>query len=93
MDKSTDFSADRRAFLGGVSLSVGGVAIGSLLPVSLLRAAPAGLSCAARDPCGDWQLDDICISYPPYAFRIDTGVPRHERVTAGVDRADRHWVS
>jgi hypothetical protein len=93
MDKSTGFRTDRRAFLSGVSLSVGGVAVASLLPVSLLQAAPVGLTCAAHDPCGDWQLDDICNSYPPYAFRIDTGVPRHERVTARVDAVDRDWVS
>jgi hypothetical protein len=93
MEDSTGFRADRRAFLGGISLSVGGVVVASLLPLSLLQAAPAGLTCAAHDPCGDWQLDDICNSYPPYAFRIDTGVPRHGRVTAHIEAADRDWAS
>ena len=93
MNKATQFNADRRAFLGGVSLSLGGVAVATLLPVSLLQAAPASLSCSAQDACGDWQLDDICISYPPYAFRIDTGVPRHGRVMAAVEAVDQYWVS
>ena len=93
MDESPGFCVDRRAFLGGISLSIGGVAVAALLPASLLQATPVGLVCAAHDPCGDWQLDDICSSYPPYAFRIDTGVPRHGRVTANVEAADRYWVS
>ena len=92
MDRQSDFSSQRRAFLGGVSLSVGGVAMATLLPSSLLQAAPAGLRCRAHDPCGDWQLDDICNSYPPYAFRVDTGIPLHVRVSTGYDAADRHWV-
>ena len=93
MDRQSEFSAQRRAFLGGVTLSVGGVAMATLLPSSLLQAAPVGLRCGAHDPCGDWQLDDICISYPPYAFRIDTGVPRHGRVMAAVEAVDQYWVS
>ena len=92
MDRQSDFSSRRRAFLGGVSLSVGGVAMATLLPSSLLQAAPVGPRCGAHDPCGDWQLDDICNSYPPYAFRIDTGTPRHVRVSAACESADRHWV-
>jgi hypothetical protein len=93
MDSQSDFSSQRRAFLGGVAFSVGGVAMATLLPCSLLQAAPAGLLCGAHDPCGDWQLDDICNSYPPYAFRIDTGVPLHVHVATGYDAVDRHWVS
>jgi hypothetical protein len=67
------FVADRRRFLGQVALSVGGIAVASALPVSLLQAGPA---CMAHDPCGDWTLDDMCGAYPPYAFRRDAEVPR-----------------
>ena len=68
---------DRRAFLGRVAVSVGGVAIASTLPVSLLEASPA--ACTAFDPCGDWTLDDMCGAYPPYAFRRDADHPRDAR--------------
>jgi hypothetical protein len=76
---STRFLAtalDRRAFLGRMVVSVGGVAIASALPVSLLEASPA---CLASDPCGDWQLDDMCGAYPPYAFRRHADHPRDAR--------------
>jgi hypothetical protein len=63
----------RRAFLGRIAVSVGGVAVASALPVSLLEASPA---CLPHDPCGDWQLDDVCGAYPPYAFRRDADHPR-----------------
>ena len=62
----------RRAFLSQVMLSVGGIAVASALPVSMLQASPV---CIARDLCGDWQLDDMCSAYPPYAFRRDAEHP------------------
>jgi hypothetical protein len=68
------FVLDRRAFLGRVALSVGGVAVASALPVSLLEASPA--ACGFQDPCGDWTVDDMCNAYPPYAFRRDADQPR-----------------
>jgi hypothetical protein len=68
-----NFLLDRRAFLNRVALSVGGVAVASALPVSLLQASPA---CLASDPCGDWTVDDMCTAYPPYAFRRDAEQPR-----------------
>jgi hypothetical protein len=89
------FSIERRRFLGGISLSFAGVAAGSMVPVSLLKAAPqcAVLAIGATDPCGDWQLDDICLAYPPYAFRTGA-MPAHTR-PAALDAcgADWHWVS
>ena len=67
---------DRRAFLGKALFSVGGVAVASALPVSLLEASPA---CLAHDPCGDWTLDDACGAYPPYSFRRHSDYPRDAR--------------
>lgn len=64
---------DRRAFLGRIVVTAGGVAIGAALPVSLLEASPA---CLPLDPCGDWTVDDMCLAYPPYAFRRDSDVRR-----------------
>lgn len=68
---------DRRAFLGRVVVSVGGVVVASALPVSLLEASPA--ACVAHDPCGDWTLDDACGAYPPYSFRRHSDHPRDAR--------------
>lgn len=84
---------DRRTFLGRVSITVGGVAVAAVLPVSLLQAAPARLACAVHDPCGDWTVDDMCAAYPPYSFRIDSGVPRSGRISAQVAAVDQNWVS
>lgn len=72
-----DGPLDRRAFLGRIALSVGGVAVASALPVSLLEASPS--VCTAFDPCGDWTVDDMCGAYPPYAFRRDADQPRDAR--------------
>lgn len=94
MDKA-HFSAERRRFLGGMSLSLAGVAAGGLVPASLLQAAPqcAALAAGHADPCGDWQLDDICLAYPPYAFRTGE-VPAHTQpAAAAAHGADWHWVT
>lgn len=86
----------RRGFLGCITLTAGGVAAASLLPAPLFAAVPraAGgpLDCAVADSWGDWQLDDICCSYPPYAFRIDAGRPQHA-VPDRSGTADWHWVA
>ena len=84
----------RRQFLGGMSWTVGGLVMGSTLPVSLLQAAPQACLVNAADwpdTCGDWTLDDICNAYPPYAFRIEAGAPGTAPLDA-VDPVDRHWV-
>jgi hypothetical protein len=87
-------SSDRRRFLGQVTLSLGGVALGGLVPVSLLEAAPAACLVDASiypDPCGDWQLDDMCGAYPPYAF--NTGPARAHTLPSDFEAgADRHWI-
>jgi hypothetical protein len=83
---------DRRTFLGQMTLTVGGAAVASILPVSLLQARPTGPVCAYHDPCGDWNVDDMCAAYPPYAFRIDAGVPRHAPMTARVEPIDQMWA-
>jgi hypothetical protein len=89
------FNAARRRFLGGMSLSLAGVAAGGLMPVSLLQAAPQCpvLAAGIADPCGDWQLDDMCLAYPPYSFRSGP-MPAHTQPAAhAVHGADWHWVS
>jgi hypothetical protein len=92
------FNADRRRFLGGISVSVAGVAVGALVPVSLLEAAPAcivpGATAAGYlDPCGDWQLDDVCLAYPPYAFRTGPAQPHSQPPHAADHGADWHWIA
>jgi hypothetical protein len=83
----------RREFLGRFTLTVGASLVAAALPVSLLQAAPAGLACTFRDPCGDWHVDDMCAAYPPYAFRVDAGVPSAGRMTAQIAPIDQYWVS
>lgn len=85
----------RRQFLGQVTLSFAGVALGSLAPVSLLQAAPAAClvdASAWPDACGDWQLDDMCNAYPPYAEPVR---PAAVGVTPPAAHAaiDAHWVA
>ena len=88
-------SLDRRAFLGRVTVTAGGIAVAALAPASLLQASEARRfpACVAHDPCGDWQLDDMCQAYPPYSYRIATAVPQAGSIAAHVDPIDRAWVS
>jgi hypothetical protein len=80
---------DRRQFLGRVSLTLGGTALGAWVPASLLEAAPA--TCYT-DACGDWQLDDICIAYPPYSLHMNSPAPP-AAARALADPVDSHWVA
>ena len=80
---------DRRAFLGRFTLTLGGAVVASALPGSFLQAAPVGLACTFHDPCGDWHVDDMCAAYPPYAFRVEAGVPSSGRMTAQVAPIDQ----
>jgi hypothetical protein len=53
----------------------------------------AGVAAGATDPCGDWQLDDMCLAYPPYAFRTGA-MPAHTQPAAhDACGADWHWVT
>jgi hypothetical protein len=79
----------RRQFLGSMTLTVGGAGLGNWLPASLLEAAPAACSV---DACGDWQLDDICIAYPPYSLHMKAAVPAPSGSAAVFDPIDSHWV-
>jgi hypothetical protein len=92
---AVNFSAERRRFLGGMSLSLAGVAAGGLIPASLLQAAPrcAAMAAGHTDPCGDWQLDDICLAYPPYAFHAGAGTAHTQPAAAAAHGADWHWVT
>lgn len=89
------FSIERRRFLGGISLSFAGVAAGGMVPVSLLQAAPqcVVLATGATDPCGDWQLDDMCLAFPPYAFRTGAIPPHTQPAALDAFGADWHWVT
>jgi len=87
---------DRRQFLGRVSFTLAGSAAANLLPVSLLQAAPAACLVDAKawpDACGDWQLDDICLAYPPYAMAVRPAVPVAATIHAAVEPVDMHWVA
>jgi hypothetical protein len=80
---------DRRHFLGSLSFIAGGAALGSWLPVAVLQAAPA--VCMA-DACGDWQLDDICIAYPPYSMHMKSAAPS-AAAQPQFDAIDAHWIA
>ncbi len=85
----------RRQFLGRVTITVSGAALGAMLPVSLLQARPATClvnAAAYPDACGDWQLDDVCLAYPPYALPMQPGVPANAAISAAVEAIDSHWV-
>jgi hypothetical protein len=95
MDHDAPNNLLRRAFLGKVTVTVGGVTLGGLLPVSLLQAAPAAcLVDASRyaDPCGDWQLDDVFTAYPPYSLHPASSLPRAQACGSGADPVDLHWL-
>ncbi|HXC60080.1 MAG TPA: hypothetical protein VN645_12235 [Steroidobacteraceae bacterium] len=85
--------SSRRQFLGRVTYTIGGVTLASC-PVSLLQAAPSACLVDAKawpDACGDWQLDDICLAYPPYAMAARSPVPVAAAIGAG-DPIDSHWL-
>ena len=92
MSRTLDLTLSRRAFLGSITLSVGGAAVAAQLPTCLLDAAPRGLTGPFHDPCADWRLDDICLAYPPYAFHVDRGVP-HAHPQVAVALVDQMWVA
>lgn len=85
-------AVDRRGFLGALTLTVGGIAASGLLSPSLLQVDTPGLACSPPDACGDWQLDDICNSYPPYAFHVDAALAPPQ-LLAHHAAADWHWVA
>lgn len=90
----SSFIAERRLFLTRASWIMGGTAAASLVP-SLLQAAPAACYVDAGlypDACGDWTVDHVCSSWPPYAYDTGPSRARHVPVHATAD-VDRHWVS
>ena len=85
----------RRAFLGGVGMTVAAAVAMSLAPGAramplpwVAPALPAAL--AAIYPQGDWHVDDICGHLPRYAHPIpymhDTSAPDLAALAAPVDR-------
>jgi hypothetical protein len=85
----------RREFLGRVSMTVGGMSLAAMVPVSLLQGAPAPClvdATAWPDPCGDWQLDDVFTAYPPYSLHPAAAVPGVHDISAYAASVDRHWV-
>ena len=98
MSRILDRAVARRGFLGGLTLSFGSVAVVGVARAKLLSEVlppppAAGLACSALDPCGDWQLDDICNSYPPYAFRVDPVGASPLRRDVVPASADWHWIA
>ena len=90
----TSFVADRRLFLTRASWILGGTAAAGLVP-SLLQAAPAACYVDAGrypDACGDWTVDHVCSSWPPYAYDTGPSQAHHVPVLVTAD-IDRHWVS
>jgi hypothetical protein len=85
----------RRAFLGGVGMTVAAAVAMALVPgagaLPLPWAAPAvPAALAALYPQGDWHVDDICGHLPRYAHPIpymhDTSAPDLAALAAPVDR-------
>ena len=77
----------RRAFLGGVGMSVAAAVAVTLAPGARAFTLPPALSAAAQ---GDWHVDDICGHMPRYAHPIpymhDTAPPDFAALAAPVDR-------
>ena len=91
-----DAKLQRREFLGSVSLAVGGAAVASWMPASLLQAAPAGCLVNAADhpdACGDWQLDDVFTAYPPYSMHMKASLAAAGACSASAHPADWHWIA
>ena len=85
----------RRAFLGGVGMTVAAAVAMPLAPGARAMPLPwaaAGLppALAAMYPQGDWHVDDICGHLPRYAHPIpymhDTSAPDIAALAAAVDR-------
>jgi hypothetical protein len=83
----------RRAFLGGVGMTVAAAVAMTLAPGALpLQWATPALppALAAMYPHGDWHVDDICGHLPRYAHPIpymhDTSAPDIAALAAPVDR-------
>jgi hypothetical protein len=85
----------RRAFLGGVGMTVAAAVAMTLAPGG--RALPLPWSApvlpealAGMYPQGDWHVDDICGHLPRYAHPIpymhDTSAPDIAALAAPVDR-------
>jgi hypothetical protein len=89
-------SSERRRFLGQMTLTAGGLVLAGFAPVSLLQAAPVACLVDASmypDPCGDWNVDDMCSAYPPYAFNTGPSTPHTVGYVDTVAGADHHWVA
>jgi hypothetical protein len=86
-------AANRRAFLGGVGMTVAAAVAMALTPGAraLPWVAPAvPLALAGMYPQGDWHVDDICGHLPRYAHPIpymhDTTAPNIAALAAPIDR-------
>jgi hypothetical protein len=84
----------RRAFLGGVGMSVAAAVALTLAPgaraLSRAGATSAVPQALSGVPEGDWHVDDICGHMPRYAHPIpymhDTSPPDIAALAAPVDR-------
>lgn len=80
MSRNT-FDSTRREFLTQVGLAAGGVAVGSLMPLSALGTVP-GTAARTEAPLQEipaqdegWDIDAACGHFPPYAYPIPYGRP------------------
>jgi hypothetical protein len=84
----------RRKFLTQAGWCASGVVLGSAIPVSLFAAVPGACyvnAAAYPDACGDWTVDHVCNTWPPYAFHTGAAQP-HTAPLQAVVLADQYWV-
>jgi len=84
----------RRKFLTQAGWCVSGAALSSAIPVSLFAATPGACyvnAAAYPDMSGDWTVDHVCSTWPPYSFHTGPAQP-HTKPLQAVVLADQHWV-
>jgi hypothetical protein len=84
----------RRTFLTHAGWCMGSAALSSAIPASVCATAPGAChvnAAACPDACGDWTVDHVCGTWPPYSF--DTGPARpHTMPPPPATPADAYWV-
>jgi hypothetical protein len=80
---------DRREFLGNLILTIGGASVAAMVPFATVSS-----SAPATDICGDWNVDDVCGAYPPYAHPIPFGRPglASDSLLANAEPADHIFL-
>jgi hypothetical protein len=77
---------DRRAFLGGFGFAAGAVVASTLVPLSVVHAAPAKdlpeLTPMPGDPQWNGHVDDAWGHWPPYSYPIPYSAGRSPAAAA-----------